>query len=396
MNPFTVETPRAIHFGAGAIEKIGALTSALGRKALLVTGNKWLSSSSWGKRLERLLSGIEVRTVGCPAGEPSTRSLARVIAEAGPFAPEVIIAVGGGAVIDTAKALSALLRHGGPVERFLEGVEGSIPVPGPCIPWIAVPTTAGTGAEVTKNSVIRAEALAVKKSMRSPFLLATAVIVDPQLTVTLPLSVTGISGLDALTQLVEAYVTKKRNLFVRSLVEGAFGPMLKALQGLPRALDDVELRTSASYGALVSGIALANAGLGAAHGFASGLGGLFEVPHGLICAVTLPYVLEANAEVIEKDIDRLTSDFREQATGGLDGGVGRSGTGSGRQSGVAWLSAQVCEILAAFGLPADLRGFHIPAERMREIAERSSGSSMSGNPRDLGIDEREKILAKII
>lgn len=382
MNPFIVETPRAMHFGAGAIEKIGSVASAFGKRALLVTGHRWLSSSGWRSRLEKLLSGFEVRAVCCPPGEPSTVSLAQVIQEAGAFAPEVIIAVGGGAVIDTAKALSALLRHGGPAEKFLEGVEGSIPIPGPCIPWIAAPTTAGTGAEVTKNSVIRAQDLGVKRSMRSPHLLASAVIVDPQLTVSLPLSVTGISGLDALTQLVEAYVTKKKNLFVNSLVEGAFGPMLKALQGLPRALDNLDLRTSASYGALVSGIALANAGLGGAHGFASGLGGLFDVPHGLICAVTLPYVLEANAEVIEDDIDRLTSDFRGHAAGG--------------KGGVAWLSAQVREILAAFKLPADLRRFHIPAERMREIAERSSGSSMNGNPKELGISERERILEKIL
>lgn len=382
MIPFSLETPRAIHFGAGTIEKLREIAAPLGGRILLVTGARWLSGSDWMGRIETSLSGLTVLRCGCPPGQPSTASLAHCMEAAGSFAPQVIVAVGGGAVIDTAKALSALLVHGGPAERFLEGVPGAVAVTGPCIPWIAVPTTAGTGAEVTKNSVIRAESLGVKRSMRSALLLAHAVIVDPRLTLTLPLTVTGTSGLDALTQLVEAYVTRKSNPFVRSIVEGAFGPMLDALQALPGNLSDIDLRSAASYGAVVSGIALANAGLGAAHGFASGIGGLFDVPHGLICAVSLPHVLEANAVQVEDALTRLVSPSRRSS--------------GSRESAVSWLAARVRELLSAYGLPADLRGYHIPAERITEIAERSSGSSMNGNPRDLSTTERAQMLSRII
>jgi len=387
MLPFSLEAPRAIHFGAGAIEKLGDIAAASGGRALLVTGSRSLAASSWTGQIETLLSGLTLQRFACPPGEPSTSSLARAVAEAAPFAPDLLVAVGGGSVLDTAKALSALLRYGGPAERFLEGVPGSAAVPGPCVPWVAVPTTAGTGAEVTKNSVVRAEGLGVKRSMRSAFLLAHAVIVDPRLTLTLPLSVTGTSGLDALTQLVEAYVTKKSNPYVRSIVEGAFGPMLDALEALPRDLGDLEQRTRASYGALVSGVALANAGLGAAHGFAAGIGGLFDVPHGLVCAVMLPSVLEANAEVVGAHLERLVASRRHAA---------RPGTIRSGQAAASWLAGKVRELLDAFGLPRDLRAFHVPAERIREIAEKSSGSSMNGNPRELGMAEREQMLAKII
>ena len=378
---FSLEAPAAIHFGAGALEKLRDLSLREGRKTLLLSGARWLASSEWKGKVNALLDGLDVFSLGCPEGEPSTETLASSLEAAEAFSPDFLIAIGGGSVLDTAKALSALVRHGGPVTKYLEGVTGYVGVPGPGLPWIAVPTTAGTGAEVTKNAVIRVTDLGVKRSMRSAYLLARAVIVDPQLTVSLPPRVTGIAGLDALTQLIEAYVTKKSNLLVRSLIEGAFPSMLRALQGLAREPGNVGLRSDASYGALVSGIALANAGLGAAHGFAAALGGMFAVPHGLACAVCLPHVLEANAEQVRKAIGRLT------ASPGTEGPAGDP---------VEWLVQKVREILSGFGLPLDLRDYRIPAERMREIAEKSSGSSMSGNPRELSLMDREKILAKII
>lgn len=381
MPSFVIESPPAIVFGVNALEKLRETIEREGRRVLLVSGPRWLASSGWRERITGLLSGLDVRPLVCAEGEPSTESLAAALEAALAFSPTVILAIGGGSVLDTAKALSGLLRHGGPVARYLEGVPGSVPVPGPGVPWIAMPTTAGTGAEVTKNAVIRATDLGVKRSMRSAFLLARAVIVDPQLSCTLPRRVTGISGLDALTQLVEAYVTKKANPFVQSLVEGAFGPMVSALQRLAREPANIELRSAASYGAMVSGIALANAGLGAAHGFAAALGGMFGVPHGLACAVSLPHVLEANAEVIREPIGRLTA-------------FARSGSPNGDS--VSWLADTVREVLERFELPPDLREYRIPAERVKEIAEKSSGSSMSGNPRELGIPEREAILRKIV
>jgi len=381
MPGFVIESPAAIHFGTGSLEKLGEVAAGGGARVLVLSGAGWLASSGWMKDIDRLLSGIEVLVHACGEGEPSTESLASSLEIARGFSASLIVAVGGGSVLDTAKAISALLKYGGPVQRFLEGVAGSEVVPGPCVPWIAIPTTAGTGAEATKNAVIRAADLGVKRSMRSAYLLARAVIVDPRLTCTLPLRMTGVSGLDALTQLVEAYVTPKSNPFVRALIEGAFAPMVIALERLGNDPRNIEMRTAASYGALVSGIALANAGLGAAHGFASALGGMFGVPHGLACAVSLPHVLEANADVIREAVARLAATLS-----------GRRGPAADP---VRWLADEVRELLRVFGLPPDLRDFRIPAERITEIAQKSSGSSMSGNPRQLSLAEREALLKKI-
>ena len=381
MVPFSLETPRAVHFGAGALEKLSAVADAAGKKTLVLSGPGWFARSPWRGRIAEALRGGAVEWLSIRSAEPGTMSLEEARAAAASFAPELIVAVGGGSVLDSGKALSALLRAPEPVERYLEGTEGARPVPGPCIPWVAIPTTAGTGAEVTKNAVVKSDSLGVKRSIRSPRLLASAVIVDPRLAVSLPRAETGTSGLDALTQLVESYVTRAANPLVRSMVEGAFPLMLDALAGLPARPGDEELRARAAYGALVSGIALANAGLGAAHGFAAAVGGLFDVPHGLACAVFLPHVLKANEAVISDDIARLAR---------LTGDPGAE------KDPVGWLGDKVVRLQAAFGLPADLHGYHIPRERIREVAEKSSGNSMKGNPRDLAIEERMEILGRVV
>jgi alcohol dehydrogenase class IV len=379
MVPFSFETPRTIHVGVGALQKLPALVDGLGSRVLLVTGARWYAESPWRHRVSAALGARACGHVCLAPGEPSVESLAAAAGEAARFSPDVLVAVGGGSVVDSTKALSALLRWPGPAERFLEGLPGMVAIPGPGVPWVAVPTTAGTGAEVTKNAVVRAPG-GVKRSMRSLDLLASAVIVDPQLTVSLPLDVTGTSGLDALTQLVEAYVSKGTNPFVQSIVEGAIGPMLAALQGLPSDPSSEALRAQASYGAMVSGMALANAGLGAAHGFAAAVGGMFGVPHGLACAVFLPHVLAANAPLIREPMSRLLS---------------RVPGAPAREDPTGWLGETVKRILAAFGLPADLRSYNIPRDRLAEIAEKSSGSSMRYNPKDLAAEERIRILSAV-
>jgi alcohol dehydrogenase class IV len=217
--------------------------------------------------------------------------------------------------------------------------------------------------------------------MRSRYLLAHAVLVDPELTLTLSPKVTGTSGLDAFTQLVEAYVSRSTTAPVRSLVEGAFPLMWDALHGLSRDPGDLDLREKASYGALVSGIALANAGLGAAHGFAAAVGGMFDVPHGLACAVFLPHVLLANRDVVAQDMRRL---------------VGPSHGKDAVRDPVGWLASEATRFLHAYGLPTDLRGFSIPEEGVAELAEKSSGSSMRGNPRELSMKERTDILSRVV
>jgi alcohol dehydrogenase class IV len=381
MIPFSLETPRAIHFGRGSLARLANIIPDGGGRALVVTGAGWLRGSRFTDVIEKGLEGWVINWCACSPGEPSVRSVDAAASFAAEYRPDLLVAVGGGSVMDTAKAMSAAARFPGSVERFLEGLPGAVPVPGPCLPWVAVPTTSGTGAEATRNAVIMSESAGVKRSMRSRHLLAHAVIVDPELTLSLPAAVTGTSGLDAFTQLVESYVSRAATQPVRSLVEGAFPVMWDALHGLSRSPDDIELREKASYGALVSGIALANAGLGAAHGFAAAVGGMFAVPHGLACAVFLPHVLAANRNVISRDIGRL---------------VGGSHGRQAARDPVGWLASEAVRFLGVYGLPSDLRRFGIPPEKVDELAEKSSGSSMRGNPRDLSMKERTDILSRVV
>lgn len=379
MERFRIEMPRAIHFGAGALDQLAA-SLAGARRVLLVCGSRWLTGSPWREAVERELAGCSaVRRLCCAGGEPTSLTVAAALEEALPFGPDAMVAVGGGSVLDTARALSALLVHGGPVERYLEGMADAGEVPGPCLPWVAIPTTAGTGAEATKNAVLKVVAKGVKRSMRSAHLLASAVIADPRLTLSLPLEITGICGLDALVQLVEAFVSRKSTPFVRGIVREAFPGMLAALQDLPRALDSLELRAAASWGALVSGVALANGGLGAAHGFAAAVGGKYDIPHGLLCALFLPPVLEANASVVGEAVTDLAN-----------------AAGVSIADPVAWLAAEVRSLGAAYGLPPDLRGCGVPRHGVEELVALSQGSSMKGNPRDLPVEEMRSILSSFL
>ncbi len=374
---FQLNIPRSIRFGPGERRNLPELLGAFGRRLLLVTTSSWFLGSAYGEEMLQQLGAFEVEHLACPPGEPTVGGLDDLLRRGRLFHPDAVLAVGGGSAIDTAKALSGLLSLPGSVEQYLEGAEGSRPVPRAGVPWVAVPTTSGTGAEVTMNAVVRSERLKAKRSIRSPWLLATHVVVDPELTLDCPLGVSGTAGLDALVQLVESYVSRKRKPMPRALVRGAFPATLAALHRIPVDPADLQARTDAAYGSLVSGIALANSGLGAAHGFAAGLGGLFPIPHGLICAVTMGPVLAANAALIREDLRVL-----------LDG--------KGGSDPAAWLRAEFEELLAAFGLPLDLKSYRIDPALVPEIARLSSGSSMSGNPRDLDPAERAGILSRLI
>lgn len=374
MNPFRLGLPSTVLFGSGTSARLPEL--ARGRRVFLVTGTRWLAASGRLAAIAGPLGAVEHHA--CPPGEPTVAGVEEARRRARAFRPELLVAVGGGTALDTAKAVAGLLGTDEHVERFLEGLGNTLEVPAACVPWIAVPTTAGTGTEATKNAVIRVPARGLKRSVRSPRLVAEAVVIDPELTVELPPAVTGTGGLDALTQLVEAHVARTANAFVSSLATGAFLPLLDALEGLVDRPRDLGLRAAASYGAFVSGVALANAGLGAAHGFAAGLGGMHDIPHGLICAVFLPHVLEANADVIRDRIGMLAGD---RCRGGDP---------------VQWLADAVRMLLRRYGLPVDLRGYGVPAEEAPTIVERSAGSSMNGNPRDIPRDAQERIVREVL
>ncbi len=374
----SLECPPAVYVAAGARSRLPALARSRAGRVLVVTGQRSLRATGRADEIARSLSGMEVAIAAAPAGEPTVESVDRMRASWASFAPDLIVGAGGGSVLDMAKALAGLLRSTHPTLDYLEGIGSGREIEPPVVPWIALPTTAGTGSEATKNAVIKSAAHRVKKSLRSPLLLPVAAIVDPELAVGMPPRLTGESGLDALTQLVEAYVTAKPNPIARALIRDAFPRMLRALQVVAERPDDLDARGDAGYGALVSGIALANSGLGAVHGFASGLGGAADIPHGLICASFLAPVLAANRPAIDAGI------------GELMGPLALAGDP------VSALIRDVEGLLARFGLAGAIRGYGIGAGQIAEIARLSEGSSMSGNPVRLSQEQKVTILQQVL
>jgi alcohol dehydrogenase class IV len=385
---FTLQMPRDIRFGPGQRRTLAEMLPHFGRRVIVFSGRSWLDKSGWGDRFRQDLESLELLFLRCPGGEPEVEGLNDLLRQARDFKPNALVAIGGGSVLDTAKAVSGLLPVSEPVEDYLEGVGKGLQLKGSGVPWIALPTTSGTGAEVTKNSVLKSKAIGAKKSLRSPYLLASCAVVDPELTVGAPLGLSGTAGMDALTQLIEAFVSKKAAPIPRALARQAFPLMLQALKAIPSDPDDLQARTAAAYGAMCSGIALANSGLGAAHGFASGLGGLYDIPHGLICALFIRPALRANAELIRDDCAILYQSAIEQ---GVDLGTADSGSDP-----VQWLIGEIDSLFTLYDLPENLKGFAIDSAAIPEIARRSSGSSMSGNPRELSQEEREAMITSLL
>lgn len=277
-----------IHFGPGSIVQLSSSVVRFGRKLLLVTGRQTL------RRLPAdLVDGLERSGIVCTTlevdREPSPELIDRIteLARKTPF--DVVVSIGGGSVIDTGKAISAMLLQNHTVERFIEGQDGMLTHDGRKIPFIAVPTTAGTGSEVTSNSVIsRVGPGGYKRSLRHPAFVPDVAIVDPGLMVTLPKEVTVSTGMDALTQLLEAYLSPFASPYTDAVCQSGLGHFSRSFERVcGDGAGDLSARGDMAWAALTSGIALANAGLGIVHGFASSVGGLFDIPHGTLCATLL-------------------------------------------------------------------------------------------------------------
>ncbi len=303
--PFALGRLPRIEFGAGAFARVPEIVARHGRRALLVAGGRSLASSGRRDALVAGLADAGVALAGEAAvtGEPSPGLVDRIVGAHRHDAVDVVIAVGGGSVLDAAKAIAGLLLTGTSVVDHLEGLPGQVPYPGPAVPLVAVPTTAGTGSEATRNAVISERGPAgYKRSFRDERLVAADAVVDPDLLAGLAPLAIATNGMDAVTQLLEAYVSLKATPVTDAL----------ALAGLEAARDGLLAwhsdpdgpgapagRARMAYAALLSGICLAHAGLGAVHGLASPLGAQFPVPHGAACGATLVAVTAANIAALQ-------------------------------------------------------------------------------------------------
>lgn len=292
VKPFEFATAGRILFGEGRCQELPALLKSQGARPLLVTG-KPSARTAHAAAILRDFQPIEFFL----AGEPDLESVQRGAELARQQRCDCVVGFGGGSAIDGAKAIAALATNPGSVLDYLEVIGKAQPLTADPLPTIAVPTTAGTGAEVTRNAVLRSRQHGVKASLRHPLLLPRLAIVDPLLTADLPPALTANTGLDALTQLIEAFVCQRANALVDGLCREAI-PL--AARSLPRAFangQDVGARSEMSLASLFGGLALANAGLGAVHGFAAPIGGMFDAPHGAVCAALLADVMELNVAV---------------------------------------------------------------------------------------------------
>jgi alcohol dehydrogenase class IV len=288
-------TPRLL-FGAGRIAELPKLVAAFGKTALLVTAQSSTRRPAW-LVLRRGLEDAGVRQFhALVTTEPSPEFVDATAAEYRPKKVDVVVAIGGGSALDAGKAVAAMLRQQGSVVDYLEGVGDPARLSGARAGLIAVPTTAGTGSEATKNAVLsRVGPNGFKKSLRHDDLVPDVALVDPELTLPCPPELTAACGLDAFTQLLEAYVSTGASPLTDALAESGIERLIACL---PRAVrhgeTDLAARTGMAYAAFLSGVTLANAGLGTVHGLAGAIGGLFAAPHGVVCGTLMGAVVAAN------------------------------------------------------------------------------------------------------
>jgi alcohol dehydrogenase class IV len=302
VKPFTFARLPLVLFGPGRISGLPRFVKSYGSKTLLVTGKSSFLSSASGKNLLNSFSetGITYTHIVIP-GEPSPEMIAEAVAVLEKNRCDLVVAIGGGSVLDAGKAISAMSGIQYPVTDFLEGV-GTREHPGTKLPFIAVPTTSGTGSEATKNAVISRTGInGFKRSLRHENFVPDVAIVDPELTLGCPKEITAAGGMDCFTQLTEAYLSDKSNEYTDALAFEGIKEIKNSLLASYNSGSDIVARSGMSFAALTSGICLANAGLGAVHGFASSIGGMYDIPHGVICGTLMAKANEINVRLLRRN-----------------------------------------------------------------------------------------------
>lgn len=378
---FEFATANRIIFGAGKLSGLADSLKGSVKRLLLVRGR----SSDAIPRVREILSaqGIQFNEFEVH-GEPTVD----VVREGVKFAEgcDVVIGLGGGSVLDAGKAIAALATNHGDVFEYLEVVGKGQPLTEKPLTFIAIPTTAGTGTEVTRNAVLDVPEHGMKVSLRSPMMLPSLAIVDPELTYTLPQEITAASGLDALTQLIEPFVSVKANPLTDAICREGMSHAAKSLRRAYHDGKDKQAREGMALASLFGGLALANAALGAVHGFAGPLGGMLHAPHGAICAKLLPLVMEANIEAMKAEKHAGLAHYEEAAR------ILTVNPSASASDGVKWVSELVNELkippLSTHGMTAS----HIPEAVQKTL----SASSYKGNPIPLKAEVLTEILEKAL
>lgn len=381
---FEFGTASRILFGPGAFKEVPGIARQFGTRALVITGRNTERATPLGKALEQ--AGIQCSLFSVD-GEPTLESVRRgARATRGQY--DLLIGFGGGSAIDAAKAIAALATNSGEPLDYLEVIGEGRPLENAPLPFIAVPTTAGTGAEVTRNAVLGSPEHKAKASLRSPLMLAKAAVIDPELTLDLPRGITINTGMDALTQVIEPYVSIRANVLTDAFCSQGMKCIAASLTRAVRDGRDHTARESMSLASLLGGLALSNAGLGVVHGFAAPLGGMLNAPHGGLCAAVLPHGMAVNIEALRKrappgeglrryrDVARiLTANENAEAEDG---------------------ALYVASLCRQFSVPS-LRTYGLKPEQIPELAEKvTKASSTKSNPIPLAMEELVEIAERAL
>jgi alcohol dehydrogenase class IV len=382
-------SPARIVFGWGCRRGLETLAATLGRRVFTVIGSRTLLHNGIVDALEGDLrsGGLNVERAATIDHEPVIDDVDRLAAwlrrrNAG--IGDMVLALGGGSAIDLGKAGAAMAtnRHGDSVRDFLEGIGRGLQLTEPPLPIVAMPTTGGTGTEATKNAVITSHDPPVKKSLRSPLMVPRLVVVDPELSVSVPPAITAWTGMDAITQLIESYICRFAKPLPRALAVEGLWYGVRAVVRAVRDGNDRPARAAMAHAALLSGMALANSGLGLAHGVAAALGVTANVAHGLACAVMLPVALRVNRQVAEHHLAALGR--QTLSLEGSDAFVADA------------FSEHIASLCSELEVPRRLSALGVGRDQLDELTRGSRGNSMNGNPRQLSDQELRDLLEEML
>lgn len=385
MKAFEFATATRIVFGDGVSTQLPKLAAVYPPSLLIVTGSQPARHTTIWTSLEQ--AGLSL-TFFPVKGEPTTLDVIAGTELARQAGCQTVLGLGGGSVLDAGKAIAALLTNGGEPLDYLEVIGRGLPLSQPSAPYLAVPTTAGTGAEVTRNAVLASPEHRLKVSLRSPFMLPALAVVDPLLTHSAPPDVTASTGMDALTQLIEPFVSSKANPLTDALCRAGIPQAAAALRRVYADGSDAAARSAMSFASLNGGLALANAGLGAVHGFAGPIGGLFPAPHGAICARLLPLVMAANVRALQRRAPQHPALSRYAEVAQMVTGDAAATIADG----LTWVET-LCADLAIPRLSHwQLSQTDLPLV----VAQAQNASSMKANPIVLTEDELYQIVAQAL
>ncbi|MCW5964021.1 MAG: iron-containing alcohol dehydrogenase [Bryobacterales bacterium] len=378
---FEFATATRIVFGEGSVREAPEAVRRFATRALLVTGRDPARIASLRDGIEQ--AGVALQVIAVE-GEPTVDFVRQAVESARTFSAGVVVAVGGGSVLDAGKAIAAMLSNPGDPLDYLEVIGAGRALPHSALPLVAVPTTAGTGSEVTRNAVLGSPQHGVKASLRSPGMLPALAIVDPLLTLDLPPALTASTGLDALTQVIEPFLCSRANPMTDLFCEEGIRCVARWLLTAYRDGQHTEARTGMAWASLLGGLALANAGLGVVHAFASPIGGAFPAPHGAVCAALLPHGLHANLEALRAEDSQHPRLARFARVAALL---------TGNDSAPAEAAVdQVRMLVTDLAIPG-LNAYGVAAQHATVLAEKAlRTSSMTANPAPLGQSQMEALL----